>query len=104
MLLVANNLNRFSGKLFCFENYWLEYAECISIVRNALNFQLHSSPMHNFAHILARIIKSLLDWICYGVCAMDKAIKDTELQLQALELDDMENSSSEFYPANLRSL
>lgn len=58
--------------------------------------------MHNFAHILVCIRKSLLDWKFSSLGALDKAIKDTEMQLQPLLLDDMENSSSIFSHANFR--
>lgn len=63
-------------------------------MRNALNFRAHSTPMHNFAHLLTRIGKSLLNWKASGLGSLDKGIIDINLQLQNFELGDMVNSHS----------
>lgn len=94
LFLSAGNNNHFTRNIFLFENYWLQYADCVKIVRNAFHFHAHSSPMHNFAYLLTRMGKSLLDWKAAGLGALDKGIRDTEVQLQTLDLDDMENPLS----------
>lgn len=80
LLLVVNNTNCCSCKIFGFENYQLEYADWLSVVHNSLNFQSHSSVVHNFAHILSCIRKSLLDRNTSYLGALDKVIKDTEME------------------------
>lgn len=60
--------------------------------------------MHNFSYVLTRIHKSLLDWKSVGLGALDKGIRDTELQLQALELEDIGNTLFSSHILDYRAL
>lgn len=60
--------------------------------------------MHKFAYFLTCISKSLLDWKSVGLDALDKGIRDTEFQLQALDLEDPDSSFSDNHYANHRAL
>lgn len=60
--------------------------------------------MHNFAYLLTRICKSLIDWKSTGLDTLDKGIRDTELQLQAFDLENPDSSFSDNQYANYRAL
>lgn len=103
-LLNSSNSSSFKHKIFHFENFWLEHEECLCTVRNALIFNAHSFPMHNFAHMLNRIKYSLQHVKALGVSALDSVIRDTELHLHNLETNDMNNPLLESEFENYRTL
>lgn len=78
--------------IFCFENHWLDYNDCLFTIRNALNFHAHSSPMHAFLHISNRVHLSLFAWKSKGFCNLDLDIRATEVSIHALELEGIDNS------------
>lgn len=93
----------FRHKIFCFEIFWFENMDCLMAVLNALIFNAHSSPMHNFAHMLTRIRKALLHVKNFGLGALDSVIRDTEVQLQS-KVDDMLNPLSDSNYVRYRAL
>lgn len=74
-------------KIFCFENYWLEYANYIFAIINALLFKPHSNPMNAFYQLLIRVRSNVLSIKQYGLGALEKEIKIVESQIQALEVN-----------------
>lgn len=90
MLINMAKINFNTRRIFHFENYWLEHVDYIFIIRQALFASAHSSPMHAFHHVLERVCSNRQ----YGLGNLDKVIKNTEVQLQALEVNDMLSSNS----------
>lgn len=86
LLVSASKSRAFKPKIFRIENYWLEYFDCISIVRNSLLNTLHSSPMHAFAHLHVRIRSNLFSWKSGGLGALDLAIKNIGCQIKDFEM------------------
>lgn len=92
-LLLTASRNVISHRnVFLFENLWLDYVDFHVVVRKALCFQAHSTPMHAFIHILSRVWKNLIDWKSKGNCNLDRDLKATEVCIQALEVEESENS------------
>lgn len=84
-------------KLFRFENFWLEHGNFIFAIRQAISFKPHSSPMHAFYHILARVRHNVNLIKHQGLGALDQEIKFVESQLQALDVD---VTSNPFYESD----
>lgn len=96
MLIKISNENISNCKIFRFEYYWLEHANVIFNIWNALIFKVHSNPMHAFYHILARVRRNVCSIKQYGMGAFDSKVKNIEVQLQALEASDSNNSCIDF--------
>ena len=62
LLLVASNNALLNRKVFRFENFWFENADCLYVIHKALCFRPHSSPMHAFAHLLAHVKMEIKSW------------------------------------------
>lgn len=72
-------------RIFRFENYWLEYAQCHSchyIVKSSQDFKPHSSPMNVLNHLLCRVKCNLLDWRINGLNSLDKDIRIVEALIE----------------------
>lgn len=81
-----------STKIFRFENFWLENVDCIDAIKNAFCFQPHSSPMHGFYHIIARIRAQINSIKHYSLGSLERDIKNLEVHIQALDVNDLNNA------------
>lgn len=105
MLLTESRNAIHNHSIFCFENHWLDYNDCLASVRIALNLHAHSSPIHAFTHILSRVHSNLFAWRCKSICNLDRDISATEaVSIQALESEGIDNYFDDTYNINLNIL
>ncbi|XP_039130816.1 uncharacterized protein LOC120267185 [Dioscorea cayenensis subsp. rotundata] len=86
LLVTVNLSNSHIRSPFRFNNYWLDYVGCHSVVRRAWAFSPNGTPMHAFTHLLFRLRANILNWCKEGLTNLDMDIKNTESIISSLEM------------------
>ncbi|XP_039120543.1 uncharacterized protein LOC120256952 [Dioscorea cayenensis subsp. rotundata] len=74
--------------LFKFENFWLDYIDCHSIVREALQSPSHGNPLHVLSHLLSCTRFKLSQWNRRRHNSLERALSQTESDIFDLENSD----------------
>ncbi|KAJ0971107.1 hypothetical protein J5N97_019066 [Dioscorea zingiberensis] len=80
MFLSANFFSHRKKKVFRFENFWFEHAQCHNSVHKAWNFKPNTSPMHAFTHSIARTRIYLNKWKVRGLSPIDRTLPGLKLE------------------------
>lgn len=78
--------------------------DCHYLVRKTWNFFFKTSPMHAFAHLIARTRSRLIRWRCACMNSEDHDIREIELTIKLLELVNSETSISNSHSNSLMIL
>lgn len=73
------------NKIFRFENTWLDYEGCHSIVTSTWNSNTSSPPLHSFAHLISCTKRNLCRWRRSSVCHFDSEIHNIELEISSMD-------------------
>lgn len=104
LLLIASCISGFCLNVLCFENSWLDYSDCHFSVWKVTNFHPHSSPMQAIVYILSKVRANLFFWKSQGNCNLDSDLRATEVNIQALENEEIGSSFNLSNLDNLHSL
>lgn len=91
-------------KIFRFENFWLDYLGCHSVVREAWHFKPHSNPMHAVSHLIARTRSMLLEWKSKGLDPLESDIDKLEASILEAGTKDGSSKMNDFSPLSISSV
>lgn len=77
------------SKIFCFDNYWMDYLGCHMTVMKAWNTYPNGTPMNALTYSVARTKYQLIHWRTTGMSSLD-----TELQKVEQDINHLENMDS----------
>lgn len=93
LLLSSSSLSANKHSVFRFENFWFDFLECHTVVREAWLCSPHGNPMQAFSHLLSHTRFKLNQWRWLGVNKVESALIDIEAAISLLEFFNSSSSS-----------